>query len=147
MLNISVSIVDCRPYSEETFAEDGFEESGLRTWLNEVILFDMFDTKERAAVEGGAFCLDAAQAESLIEDDADRIAFPTAYAALRAYGDECGNAACWWLADPGGPDCAQFVRHDGQVYPFGMNAEYNYGVRPALWVKYADACWREHPDA
>lgn len=135
VLAITENIIDCQPYSEYSTTDGGFEESSLRTWLNEVLLFDMLNTRERELVDGEIFCLNANQAVSLFTNDRDRIAYPTAYALLRAQGKDYRNATCWWLADPGNPDCAQFVRRDGQVYPFGANAEYDYGVRPALWIK------------
>ena len=136
-LFISENIIDCQPYTRDSFSEDGFAESSLRTWLNEELLFDMFNTRERSCVDGEVFCLSAEQAVALFDNDAERIAYPTAYAALRAGGKDYRSATCWWLSDPGNPDCAKYVRTDGQVYPFGASADFDYGVRPALWIKTA----------
>lgn len=165
LLLLSVDCLASRRYNAEPFASVTWEDSELRTWLNDAFLQAAFSPTERQIIratrlrnddqsvvgtDGGVdttdrvFALSHTEALIYLHDDADRdylgrAAASDAAATGQAYVDADGMAD-WWLRSPGGyPYAAQYVSTTGETAEAGAYVDAEYGVRPALWLDVSEA--------
>ena len=141
--------------------------SSIRNWLNYNFLKSAFTEKEQSAIivtnvdnsksqgqegcrlSGGSntkdriFLLSYHEAfRQYLTSDAERICYPTEYAAARGayesryYAREKADSVWWWLRSPGDPaiyNYAWYVNYDGTDHNVFVYS--NPGtVRPALWL-------------
>ncbi len=150
VLVISEKILDAVEFSNGSVIRDAdgnfvtkklssdWEESTLRTWLNESFYTQAFTAEEQAKILNGedgdkVTLLNLEQGNEYFDGELDGAAKRTAYA--KAQGAE---RAWWWLQDGG-------VDWDGSGYEdFGYKTLFavkkdigpnsKYGVRPAMWI-------------
>ncbi len=166
LLLLSSSALEAKPYHTESFAAVTWEESTLREWLNGYFYTTAFDQAEQKTIpavrnqnpdqsavgtEGGAdtldrvFLLSEAEAKIYFGNEIDQDTIGTARATQFVSHqdietDEEGRV-CWWLRSPGVyPYSAQFVDQDGKIYLSGAytDIDYQFAVRPALWLDLKD---------
>ena len=162
-LIISEYALDCKPYYS-TYTDTTWEESSLRSWLNNTFLNTAFGSKHQEMIldtnvsadenpeystnPGNAttdkvFLLSINEAEKYFTNDEARKCASTAYAKAQGaytsddYKTASGAATCWWwLRSPGDyQNYAARVRSVGDVDESGDNVIYDiFAVRPALWI-------------
>ena len=164
ILLISEKALDCRRYHSDTKSIT-WEDSSLRSWLNDDFLHTAFSTAEQTMIlntdvsadsnpdygtsakettTDRVFLLSTKEAEDYFWSDADRQCAPTTYARkngawydLPSVGS--GTSACtWWLRTPGKTlhRCA-FITSSGYISYYGTTvSDTTYCVRPALWIGY-----------
>ena len=137
ILVISEYGLDCRQFNSRREKGNGWQSSDLKAWLENTFLPGAFPPEERASI-AEVTCLSAEEAESLFEDNHDRICRPTEYAVQRgAYKNDCMGGCWWWLRSPGtnGSGYAASVYGSGGVVSFGYSVDRSdFAVRPALWL-------------
>lgn len=156
-LLLSVHALDTRPFNDTAATWDN---SSLRTWLNDEFYQDAFTADEQKEIQvthlhngdelgyGTAtgqdtddhvFLLSASEAEKYLSDKQTTTS-PTQYALSQgAYTNDKGDCA-WWLRSPGmNDDGPAYYSSQGEVGTRAhKGSETIIGVRPAIWVS-ADA--------
>ncbi len=155
-LVISEYVIDARAYSEEDCINATWENSALRTWLNnefynvaftpdeqdQIVATTVtagpnseFDTDPGSATMDKVFLLSIDEANTYFASDADRTAQPTDYAILNGLWINW-NTGCWWLRSPGeSQNQASYVTTEGIVHYSGLGVDTDYvGIRPVMWV-------------
>ena len=137
ILAISMVGLTCKPLNRYHDEGNEWESSYLRSWLDESFPLLAFTSEERARI-GEITCLTVEEAETLFEDDDDRLCKPTACAGREGVTIGRVTGGCdWWLRSPGlgGPDCATFVNFAGYIGAYGCDVNHtNIAVRPAVWL-------------
>lgn len=160
-LLVSEKVLDTKKYNEEK-VDITWENSTVRAWLNKDFFEVAFTKKEAKKISGTMisnfdhpkhetpggnitkdkiFLLSIDEAENYFETDELRRSKGTEYAASSGLKLDksilyAGNSV-WWLRSPGFKAYhACYVNNDGVIYPtVDVNNE-NFGIRPAMWVKY-----------
>ena len=155
MLLVSRNILDYKMYNNADIYLT-WKRSDLHTWLTQTFFYSAFTYEEQQKVadwiveadknpeydtdpgsdtQDFVFLLSAAEAEEYFKSDEARKSSPTPYAlARRSYSGDSKDT--WWLRTPGETsDYAAFVDDDGSILYQGAPVDYNYGIRPALWIK------------
>ena len=165
-LLISEKGLDVRSYDDEQQEHyvTNWENSKIRTWLNETFYDAAFGPAEKAKIQetplsdvdttDKIFILSEFEAKAYFDGGCDRIAYPTEFASgsgvYECKDEACGSgcngasygAASWMLRDEY-ITCIRVVNHHGDI----INNAYYYlfHIRPVFWIKFApdDA---EEPD-
>ncbi len=135
-----------------------WEESSLRTWLNEYFYEKAFDSDDKKLIQkknvsadvnpeyetevgkstkDSVFLLSYAQVTAYLDTEEDRKCIPTVFAKSSGIYVSDSNKTCgWWLRTPGAECCGMIVNTLGKIYTTGnrVNLSGN-AVRPAIWVK------------
>ncbi len=142
ILVVSKYAIDCKEYNSAK-ASVGWEKSSLRTWLNNEFIKEAFSEGERAQIstttvatnevetQDKVFLLSAEEASRYFASDGARKCTPTEYAKTQGvYAD-----AYWWLRSTASANgnCA-YVNGDGKIENAGNPVNYEYGIRPAMWI-------------
>lgn len=115
-------------------ANDVWEESTLKLWMDEKLSYDGFSTAEWSRVSPpGLFLLDERHAEALFDDDRDRQAWPTAWATSKMELNNRLGASPWWLSTPS-KYCHMLVNEVGRINRSGLPSDRVCGVRPAFYL-------------
>lgn len=133
-LAVADCVVDAMAFDEDAGGE--WEDSSLRAWLDEEFSYLSFTTEEWGMVSSppGLFLLDEHLAETLFENDHDRIAWPTAWAASKATAEGHHSASTWWLSAPSKYG-NMVVTSNGRIYAPGTSSDReDIGVRPAFYL-------------
>lgn len=154
VLLISKYALDCKPYNTG-YTDITWETCTLRKWLNNDFINAAFSADEKAmiptvtvsadknpeygtnpgnATQDRVFLLSITEANKYFNSNGARQCEPTDYAVANgARKVDSGNY--WWLRSPGYyQDAAAFIYYDGDVCEVGERDDYDYAVRPALWV-------------
>jgi len=156
ILVISRYALDCQSYNTSS-TDVTWETCSLRKWLNEAFLNSAFSKIERALIPSvtvsadenpsystspgnsttdQVFLLSVAEANKYFNSDSARQCQGTAYCyALGVYKGASNGNCWWWLRSPGKNSYkTAYVHNIGVVNVNGLNVDYRYGVRPALWI-------------
>ena len=127
----------------------------LRTWMNDVLLNEMFTDAEQSYIpyeavepeknpkyeispdkrtEDKLFLLSISEVITYFENDSDRSCIPTPYVVEKAVGHELGID--WWLRTQGmGHVYIAEILSDGEIsYTGGLAYDTPSGIRPAMWI-------------
>ena len=156
-LLISKYGLDAKPYNVD-YVDVTWENSTLRSWLNEDFYINAFESKERQKVrtthivaaknpeydtepgngtDDPVFLLSIQEAEKYFDNREARKAYPTEYAKANGAYEYSSTKCCWWwLRSPGDfSNYAAYVSSAGWVSRGGNVVRSATGcVRPALWV-------------
>lgn len=135
-----------------------YENSSIRSWLNDSFYAQVFDDEEKAQIvtstytnDGGStatlsdkvYLLNCAETEQYLTSNKDRLCYATDYAVSKGaylYLDTYGatGATWWWLRDKGDADSkAMYVRTSGGINKGGYDVSDSTAcVRPAIRVKF-----------
>ena len=161
-LVISEKILDFRRYYPNLQTSVTWENSSLRSWLNNEFINTAFTDSQRGNIHtttltngnnpvygtaGGSntndkvFVLSASELNTYMPYEEDRMAACTEYALASGGGDSALRSpvigtSYWWLRTPGIFDYgAMYVHYTGSARCDGMAvANTIVGVRPAMWV-------------
>lgn len=160
-LVISKCVLDFQRYYPNLQTAVTWENSSLRSWLNNDFINAAFSSGERASISatsltnggnpvygtaGGAgttdyiFVLSASEAEAYCNTEESRMAACTAYALGRSSDSALRNptlgTSYWWVRTPGSNTySAMYTHYTGSLRYDGMAvANTIVGVRPAMWV-------------
>ena len=135
-----------------------WENSRIRTWLNDTFLNTAFDAAEQSRIQtitvtaeknpeydpdpgnntqDRIFLLSISEARQYFDSKESRMCVPTDYAIAQGVEASGSQSTCyWWLRNPGIYDTsAADVDIDGSVSNFGWGiANTNLAVRPAMWI-------------
>lgn len=157
-LVISKYVLECLRFGSVSDEYVTWENSEVRTWLNEDFLENAFTEEEKErilvsevtadenpqydvdagnAVEDRIFLLSAAEAERYFADDEMRACMPTKYMNAKYELPDPNGYCSWWLRTPGcGGMSVCCVDQDGRVNCFGaIRSLTQTGVRPAMWIE------------
>lgn len=159
-LLLSEHALDCKPYHSGNGKNITWEESSLRSWLNDEFLDSAFNAGEQMRIlqtrvsaqdnpdfgteagettEDYVFLLSIAEVKTYFPDYPDRVCEPTAYAqAQGAFSHaDADRGGWWWLRTPGASeDCAASVNSNGILDTEGSAVTGTKGsVRPAIWIQ------------
>jgi hypothetical protein len=125
-LIITEDVVEERVYHSES-APITWEECDLKKYLNGEFL-DKFNDECKRLIDSDIFLLSIEEAEKYFKEDSNRQA------------EYKNDVSWWWLRwSDGRSRYTAGVSYYGNVDTDGGNVDNKYGgVRPALWVKYAD---------
>lgn len=162
MLLLSKYALDYGVFDPWYYGDITWEVSDLRTWLNRTFFKDAFSLSEKGRIVNGTvtadenpqwsahagkdtadrvFILSIDEANEYFTDNESRKCVPTDYAVARGAGVTGvmagGRATCWWwLRTPGSSNhYASLVLGTGSVGSSGRNVNFEYCVRPAVWVR------------
>ena len=150
-LVISKYCIEWLPF-HNTFAEVGWKNSSIRSWLNNTFLNGAFTAQEKKSIistqhtnpdfyddsEGERnwlgtttdtiFLLSSGEADKYFSSDYERRAEGTEYACAK------GKSASWywWLRSANNIKYAGFVSKGELGY--GEEVDRNMGIRPAMWI-------------
>lgn len=163
MLLLSEYAIDAQPYNR-FYTGVTWENCTLRNWLNNVFLYEAFNSSEQSSIaetslsnssnpaygtDGGRntwdkiFVLSSQEAKKYFREGAQLQCFATKYTnAMGVKRDPSvkdarrGDLWWWWLRTPGSQQqYASTVNLDGAVVNIGYHVDDAYcGVRPAMWV-------------
>ena len=151
-LVISKYCIEWLPF-HNTFAEVGWKNSSIRSWLNNTFLNGAFTAQEKKSIistqhtnpdfyddsEGERnwlgtttdtiFLLSSGEADKYFSSDYERRAEGTEYACAK------GKSASWywWLRSANNIKYAGFVS-EGEL-GYGEEVDRNMGIRPAMWIE------------
>ena len=160
-LVLSKDALDAVPFHKD-YVSVGWEDSSLRSWLNDSFLNTAFDeeeqdiilmtkvdnsasqgnkkwgTKSNGTTNDKIFLLSYAEVDQYFGDEKSRICKPTEFAVSRGADIRKQNdgteSGWWWLRSPGERNHhAAFVNFDGKVYSNAVGNDY-LSVRPAMWI-------------
>ena len=157
MLLVSEYVLDCRQYHPKYNDRTFYENSAIRTWLNDTFYTSAFSEEERANIllttnqnprkkgyaskdgndtEDYVFLLSFDEVEQYFPTKQERVCDATAYAKAVGVRTKKGSACPWWLRTSGRRQHhAACVTLDGGYYDyFDISCPTN-GIRPAMWVK------------
>ena len=157
-LIVSRDILEFRTYHKE-WGRMTWEESDIRKWLNQEFLAEAFTEEEQGVISTGmirnkkndifdtdagpdtedrVFLLSMEEAREYYENNEERQAFATPYAAAKAGLPDNARPASWRLRTPGykGGCYNACVHKDGMINTHGcINNQDGFGIRPAMWIK------------
>jgi hypothetical protein len=136
--------------------ETTWEESGLREYLNDYFIYDIFNEEEQARISealvvnsdnyisgapGGnnntydrLFLLSIDEVERLMGEDAPS-SVRDAMLAPFYFNPDGEPGTNWWLRSPGVDNhYAAYVNWNGSLRAFGEPVYSDFGVRPAMWM-------------
>lgn len=159
ILLITDKAIECKQYSESK-NKSTWDESSIRTWLNDTFLNEAFtpdeqdkilttyvsadenpefDVYQGASTQDKIFILSINEAEKYFNSPKERLCEPTDYVLTKKpyISNEDGvNFCSWWLRTHGKFDSSStYVSSTGYTYEpgDGVNAD-QYGIRPAMWI-------------
>ena len=156
-LVISKYVLDCQKYNE-TQTSVTWETCTLRKWLNDEFFTSAFSAAERSQIptvsvstdaksssstsnakittQDNVFLLSIPEIEKYFSANSSRACLPTAYAISRGAEMFSRDSSClWWLRSPGcWQNAAAIVRESSGSIDYGRFVNFNYPVRPAIWV-------------
>ena len=158
-LIITDKIIDTLKFDEES---RNYENSFIRRWLNNEFYNNAFNEQEKALIEktlvdnslasttdtknpyvckdtlDKVFLLSVKEVQELFKEKKDRITSGTEYAKSKDLYISNDNSY-WFLRSPNGDDGDEMVYgidYDGCLAYLYLEDEDNFGVRPALWIKF-----------
>ena len=155
-LLVSTYALDAQQYNS-TKSSITWENSSLRSWLNETFLEEAFSTEEKECIilseiknygnyhYNGAnatetadrlFLLSIDEVENLLPSDKERECIPTQFCRARGAAVISGNCE-WWLRTKGGfSGGVAYVKNTGTIEYEGNYATHtDNAIRPAMWVE------------
>lgn len=160
LLLVSRYCLDCKPFYDG-YSRTTWQESTLRTWMNDEFFEEAFSEDEQAAIsvttvrtkqnpdyksQSGKDCSDKlfvlsqSEVNSLFANRQAKIAEPTDYAVAEAVARDTARIGWYWLRTAGKDNfyfCGVMAA-DGGVRGGGFQeSQYGY-VRPAMWVSVSD---------
>lgn len=153
ILVISEDIIDFRSFDEVYNEKTTWENSSIRTWINDFYK-DFFGDEEYSmiltttvinnqrneyGISGGNdtddkfFLLSVEEAEKYFRSNDDRVYLDTNSNYILGNDDQYLS---WWLRTPGEYDNDMAcVSWDGSIVRMGTPVDHSSGVRPAMWLK------------
>ena len=153
LLLLSKNTIMKRNYYEDQYTAVTWEESAIRSWLNESYYETAFTAEERNRIlysnilNADTRSTDAGNDTEdyifLLSIDEVNAYFPSRESKVAILNEgntvDSGRAVSWWLRSPGGfANTPALVSEDGSVNYSGSLAEFFNSVRPAMWVKASD---------
>lgn len=158
VLLLSLKALDCVDFGTKGHYSVSWEDSFIRTWLNEEFYSGTFSDTEKlliAPVDTGAeeyaladgdesadrvFLLSVTEAERCLPGDAAKQCCCTQYAIGNGSWHTPLWICRWWLRTPGASaDRKAGVRHQGSIFGGGFYTYLGYmSVRPALCIAFSD---------
>lgn len=161
ILLITDKVIECKQYSESE-NKSTWDESSIRTWLNDKFLNEAFTPEEQdkilityvsadenprfdvyqgASTQDKIFILSINEAEKYFNSPKERLCEPTDYVlAKRPYISNVDgvNSCHWWLRTHGKFDgSSTYVTSTGYTYELGDGVTADqYCIRPAMWISY-----------
>lgn len=162
ILLITDKVIECKQYSESE-NKSTWDESSIRTWLNDKFLNEAFTPEEQdkilityvsadenprfdvyqgASTQDKIFILSINEAEKYFNSPKERLCEPTDYVlAKRPYISNVDgvNSCHWWLRTHGKFDgSSTYVTSTGYTYELGDGVTADqYCIRPAMWISLA----------
>lgn len=159
ILLITDKVIECKQYSESE-NKSTWDESSIRTWLNDKFLNEAFTPEEQdkilityvsadenprfdvyqgASTQDKIFILSINEAEKYFNSPKERLCEPTDYVlAKRPYISNVDgvNSCHWWLRTHGKFDgSSTYVTSTGYTYELGDGVTADqYCIRPAMWI-------------
>ena len=159
ILLITDKVIECKQYSESENIST-WDESSIRTWLNDKFLNEAFTPEEQdkilityvsadenprfdvyqgASTQDKIFILSINEAEKYFNSPKERLCEPTDYVlAKRPYISNVDgvNSCHWWLRTHGKFDgSSTYVTSTGYTYELGDGVTADqYCIRPAMWI-------------
>lgn len=159
ILLITDKVIECKQYSESE-NKSTWDESSIRTWLNDKFLNEAFTPEEQdkilityvsadenprfdvyqgASTQDKIFILSINEAEKYFNSPKERLCEPTDYVlAKRPYISNVDgvNSCHWWLRTHGKFDgSSTYVTSTGYTYELGDGVTAaQYCIRPAMWI-------------
>lgn len=159
ILLITDKVIECKQYSESE-NKSTWDESSIRTWLNDKFLNEAFTPEEQdkilityvsadenprfdvyqgASTQDKIFILSINEAEKYFNSPKERLCEPTDYVlAKRPYISNVDgvNSCHWWLRTHGKFDgSSTYVTSTGYTYEIGDGVTADqYCIRPAMWI-------------
>ena len=145
ILLISECALDCKEYAVNN-ASMNWEQSSLRSWLNNEFFDSAFSSKEQKYIlpveiikdgdKDKAFLLSDDEINKYMNYDSMRICKPTAYASVNGAYISNNGGCLWWLRTAGTDAYSiEYVSGDGSVNWYGEKVNTKYiAVRPAIWI-------------
>ena len=138
ILVISRYAIDCQKYSNSASAANRkWTNSFIRSWLNDSFVYTAFNEGERDLIRelngtyDKVFLLSFQEVSEYMKSEAYRKCEATAYARAKGASDYW----CLRASEINKVLNIGYVDFDGKVYEGGGSADFDYAVRPAMWIK------------
>ena len=130
---VSEKGLDSKAYYTECCVE--WDESSLKTWLNDTFLKNAFNEEEVLNICGEVSILSVKEAINLFEDRVDRRCIPTDYVVNNGGYKSSDGFSFYWLRTNGDEDCKMMVNSDGSINKAGIVGKYKNIIRPVIWIR------------
>lgn len=140
LLVLSKNGLDAKEYYNEE-ADITWNESTLRTWLNDEFLINAFSSDEQSkittsTIDDKIYLLSLTEARTYLDIDGVKECKPTEYAIYNGAGSTSKGYAWWWLRSIHEEDEVDYLyfANDEVMEGYAIMSTEKNSVRPTMWI-------------